>query len=53
MLLGFPGAPATLPKANGGFFVSRRFPDRGLAVEEAGRWRRKYEAEGWPISLQA
>jgi hypothetical protein len=39
--------------ANGGFFVSRRFPDPALALEEATRWRRKYEAEGWRSSSQA
>jgi len=36
--------------ANGGFFVSRRFPNSRLALEGAMRWRMKYEAAGWRIS---
>jgi hypothetical protein len=36
--------------ANGGFFVSRRFPHSALAREEGLRWRVKYEAAGWRIS---
>jgi hypothetical protein len=27
--------------ANGGFFVSRRFPDTDLALAKATKWRRK------------
>jgi hypothetical protein len=38
--------------ANGGFFVSRRFSHLELALDEAARWQRKYEAEGWRISFQ-